>query len=319
MLSTARRASSCRNATASAGRLEHPGGHAFVHPAGDVREGGVEQPQLGAGGHERRAVEQSPRVGRQARGARQDRVAHRRRHRVAGRRQQLGHEERVAAGQRVDGVGVVTGCELAHGLDRQRRDRDALDRRRRRQVAEQAAQRMVADRLVVAVGDEHERRRRAHPAADHAQHVERRLVGPVHVLEHEHGRETQLVEQRARDAPRVAPRVDVRGQRAADLVGDVGERSERSGRRQVLAGAEPHGHVEPGGERADQRGLPHAGLAAHQQQLPALALGRRQLRQQGVTFDQPGHPCPFWSIPTQGGTVPLGFPSATGGSARRSR
>ena len=106
----------------------------------------------------------------------------------------------------------------------------------------------------------------------------------------------QLVEQRPRDRARVAPGVDVRGQRAADLVGDVERAARAGGRGQVLAGAEPHGNVEAGGKRADQRGLPHAGLPAHQQQLPALALRLRQLRQQGVTFDQPGHPCPFWSI-----------------------
>ena len=43
------------------------------------------------------------------------------------------------------------------------------------------------DQLVVSVADEHERRDRLDSAAEQPEHVQRRLVRPVHVLEHQDG------------------------------------------------------------------------------------------------------------------------------------
>ena len=54
---------------------------------------------------------------------------------------------------------------------------------------------MVSVELVVPVGGEHERIGPVDPAAEHAQDVERRLVRPMHVLEHEQRRSRERREE----------------------------------------------------------------------------------------------------------------------------
>ena len=75
--------------------FEHTGLDALVDTVRDRREGCVEQPPLGPVGHERDALQQTSRRGREPRDARQHRVAHRRRQRLGTRREQLGDEKRV--------------------------------------------------------------------------------------------------------------------------------------------------------------------------------------------------------------------------------
>ena len=56
--------------------------------------------------------------------------------------------------------------------------------------------------LVVAVGQDDQRRRAANPPAEIFEQIERRRIGPVHVLEDEHGRllaALQLVQESAED------------------------------------------------------------------------------------------------------------------------
>ena len=56
------------------------------------------------------------------------------------------------------------------------------------QSAQHPLQRMAATDLVVAIGHEQHRGQVGDPPSHVAQHVERRLVGPVHILHHQHGR-----------------------------------------------------------------------------------------------------------------------------------
>ena len=103
-----------RQAAPARDETRHSAGHGFEHAALDAlldavrdrREGGVEQPQLGPGGHERDALQQTSRRRREPRDARQHRVTHRRRQRLGTRREQLGDKERVPAGERIDRVPV---------------------------------------------------------------------------------------------------------------------------------------------------------------------------------------------------------------------
>ena len=91
----------------------------------------------------------------------------------------------VAAGAAVQLAGVdVCAGQLRHRFGRQRRRRDAVGDPAR-QRAEHHAQRVRAVEFVVAVGGDHERRQRLDPARQQPDDVERRLVGPVQVLEHD--------------------------------------------------------------------------------------------------------------------------------------
>ena len=96
-------------------------------------------------------------------------------------------------------------------------------------------QRMARRCLAGAEGEDEQRRQRADPPSEHRDRVERRIVRPVHVLEHEHGRpgrplelgdqqRLDVVRARRRRAPRRAP-----------------AKRSRRGRGAVPAGAESRG------------------------------------------------------------------------------
>ena len=113
-------------------------------------------------------------------------------------------------------------------------------------------------------------------ASEQPQDVERRVVGPVQVLEHDDRRGARGEARPASAATRslgVTPASDQRRELAAGLVGDVDERAERTGREQRLAGATEDVDVQPVAEGADQRGLADARLTGDQNQ-PAAPGGR---------------------------------------------
>ena len=96
--------------------------------------------------------------------------------------EQLRDVERVAPGRGVDVVGTVAG----ERRDRARGERLELEHRRRR--GENGVYRMARRRLTVPAREQEQHRERADAAREQGDHIQRRLVGPVHVLEHEHGR-----------------------------------------------------------------------------------------------------------------------------------
>ena len=128
-----------------------------------------------------------------------------------------------------NGLPPVTRCTASASapvLAASRRDRGARQRRQREPVhrapgerAEQALQRVRRAELVVAEGQDEHRGQRLDPPRHVAEHVERRVVGPVDVLDDEHGRRRgrELGQDRGEDAvdgPAVGER---RRQRAAGL------------------------------------------------------------------------------------------------------
>ena len=125
----------------------------------------------------------------------QHRVPDRRRHPRRARRQHLGDEERVAPGDPVELVGVgrrpgrvATGVVLhqgAHGLRRQRRQVHPTSPGHRRGVPDDGAQRMGRRHLVRPVRDQDQRAAAVDPAGQVSHEIQRRLVGPVGVLDHE--------------------------------------------------------------------------------------------------------------------------------------
>ena len=129
-----------------------------------------------------------------------DRVAHARRHAAAVRRgQRLGDEERVAARDGVQVGGIAAGPlrELGDGVGRQRRAaRSAAAPRaaaRRARAGPRAAARPRQVRITQPA------RARQAPA-EQRDEVERRVVGPVQVLDHEHRAVGQRGQRRGQDA-----------------------------------------------------------------------------------------------------------------------
>ena len=191
-------------------------------------------------------------------------------------REDLGDVERVAVREPVDRVARRRPCgsaSVADGVEREPRHRQPRDPRRRRELAEHDARADAAVDLVVAVG----RERRATGVASIRRpstrsDVERRLVGPVQVLEHEQRRPLELVAAAAvRDAAAAS------GRRESSDRATSSERPERRRRRQALAGAVQDATPDARRERAHERRLADAGLAADEHEPPALGARRLEL------------------------------------------
>ncbi len=169
------------------------------------------------------------------------------------------------------------------------------------QLAQDDPQRMVRGQRIVAVGDGEQGSRPGDAAAEEAEQVQGRLVGPVDVLHDDHGqplRGVQLAEQVGEQlVPRDAGTAGVE-QRTAELVGDVEERPQRPWREQPVTrpgGPPGRGTVAP--EALEQRGLADTCLAPHEDE-PAVPLRRvlRILRQSGeemIPLQQPH----LWIVP----------------------
>ena len=159
--------------------------------AGPARHHGVEQRRCWCGTARPTPARPAGATSSSRRDARPThRVRDRRRQRGGGaRRQQLGDVERVAAGG---------------GVDARRHRRPPATRRRpadsgassmkslessARMAPTVAVQPVAGRRLAGAERQHQQRRQRGDAPAEHRDRVERRVVGPVHVLEHEHRRD----------------------------------------------------------------------------------------------------------------------------------
>ena len=169
-------------------------------------------------------------------------------------------------------VDAVRLGQRAHRLGGQRGEPDPHDAGGRGQLAEHDPQRRAG---VVAEGRHDERGHGADAAADQPQRVERALVGPVDVLEHEHGagRGAQLAQQRRDQRGGPGARGDRLEQLAAGGVRDVEQRAERARSLERIAGAPQHACARLLGEGAHERGLADARLPADQHQ-PAGRAGQ---------------------------------------------
>jgi hypothetical protein len=255
----------------------------------------LDQPAFDARRHHRSQPHDRLRAGAQARITCEHQVLHAARHGVDAAAQQLGDEERVALRQRMDARRRAQRAprQHVHRLRRQALHVDARDQARR-QLAEQAAQRMFGADLVVAVRERQQHRRAVDAAADEANQIERGVVGPVHVLDHPQHRPAaalQLgqhgIEQRA--ALRVGGE-----QRAKSHLGaarDVEQWCQWLRRLQRVARAPPQQRVAaPFGQDSQQAGLADAGFAGDAGGVAAAARHRGEQRlelsQHTITLDQ---------------------------------
>ena len=129
-------------------------------------------------------------------------------------------------------------------------------------------QRVAGVDLVVAAGQHEHRADVLDPPRRVAEDVERGVVGPVDVLDHEHGRRLggELLEQRAEHAVDRLLVGQRGGERAVAPGGGVAQRAERARRHQVVARGEQHARPLGGvaGEGAHQARLADPGLAGHE-------------------------------------------------------
>ena len=262
-------------------RGDHPRGQALL----EVRQIGgrqrLEQPHLGVRRHDGDRLEQA--------GAGADRRARRAStasRTVAGispgaRREHLGDVERIAVGaaMQIDRIDPVRLGQLADRPLRERRDDDPRDRSRRAQLPEHQCERVRAVELVVAVAGQDERGHGLDLACQQAHHVERRLVGPVEVLEHENGGASagQLADERAGDLVRPSVARDELLELAARQFGYVEQGAQRARREQRRAGApeDPRRVAPLIAELPNQSGLADARLAPDEDHRPGPTGGDR--------------------------------------------
>jgi hypothetical protein len=252
-------------------RAQHPGCQARLELGQLVRRDPLQQPDLRARPRHGHGLQQPPRRSAQAPRPGEHGVAHAPRRARAFAREYLGHVERVAAraGMKCGAVDAVRRGQAGDSARRQRLDRDAMGRR---QVPEHEAQRVVALQRVVAVRRDHQRRHPLHPPAEQLHDVQRRLVGPVEILQDDHGRLPDRAAQRPEDLAGGCAPLGHLGQLAAHFVGDVDQRSERSRREERLARPGQHAAGPlPLAERTHERRLADPSLAAEHDHLPAPA------------------------------------------------
>ncbi len=99
---------------------------------------------------------------------------------------------------------------------------------------------MPRTQLVVPVGHDQQRAHLGKAASRQAQHIERRLIGPLQILEHDQRPRAavgQLTQQRGGDRVRLSAGTDQLDQLPADRVREIEERTQRPRRQQRLAGA----------------------------------------------------------------------------------
>ena len=279
--STAARESSCRNCDASVDDMEDAAREALVHGVGRLAAHREEKLRVERGRSDRRRLDDRRRLGAELRHPGQHEVAHGVWHLVGAVREELGDIEGVPGGEAPDDVEVRaarTG-ELGDPVAGERPDDEPLDGRRGRDVSERDAERMIARELVVAVRDEDERRRRRELSGEEPQDIQRALVRPVRVLDHDDGvARLDELEDRGGDvvgrAPRIEDAVDPRG------LGDLEERPERSRCRERVASAPEEGRPggEIGAEAPDEGRLPDARLPAHEEEPPLSGGGARERR-----------------------------------------
>jgi len=208
-------------------------------------------------------LEATAHLGRQPGGPGEHGVPDARGHRGVRLGEDLAEEERVACGPAVDvgRVEPVSVDERGDGRPTQRGQLHAARARRGDQVAEDRAQRMV-DPHRVAIGQHQQQGQARDPAGEEPHEVERRLVGPVQVLHHEHSRtRTQGVEHRREDLVLGRGAAQQCGHRRAQLVRDVAQRPQRAGGAQRVAHAPQRLRARLLDEGAQQDGLADARLA----------------------------------------------------------
>jgi hypothetical protein len=212
---------------------------ALIEDIGIIVRHGGEEPSFDVARHDRSDLDDLSGFDREMFCAGPHGVANTRRHPARGLPQNLGDEERIPPRHREELIG------RAGEVHRQLPDRGSgkgaeVDSAKgsRRHVSHDQSQRMIGRDVLFAERDQEDGVGSAYTLADELEHIERRPIRPVGILDHGQGR-------RAGDADRIERRVEhfdagsAGGkdllEAPADLEGDITKRPERAGRSQVVA------------------------------------------------------------------------------------
>ena len=275
-------------------KRQQPRLHRRHHVVGDRADVRAQQVDLRPRRDDRHEVEHVARLGRQRATPREDRVAHARRHVSF-----PAHSTSVTKNG-LPPVSANTLCGSLAGPASAVTASSESGLRSRRSVA--SAGSSPSRRYSGWSGptelrpprQDDERREPVNAAADVSQQFERRLVGPVHVLEHHTRRRAAPADAGAKRGEHVMARRARRQQRldvGPEIRGHVHQRTERTRRVERLARAPEELRVlrRGGFERQEQRRLADAGLAGERDDAAAHARRgelARQQRKRFVTFDE---------------------------------
>ena len=110
----------------------------------------------------------------------------------------------------------------------------------------------------------------------------------MRILDHEHSRHPELVEQRHRDVPRMAAGLDGRCERPSHCRRDVGEGAERSRRREMLTGTVERTAPMARRETAHERRLADPRLATDENEPPTRVFGGGEASEKLLPLDEWG-------------------------------
>lgn len=212
------------------------------------------------------------------------------RDRVGPGREHLGEVERVPAGALEYRVGVQGRArrvqELPHARGGQRGQLHPDDAGQPGQIAHHHGQRVITAHLLGAERGQDHQPDPGQAAAQVAQDVQGRLVGPVDVLEQEqHRRPGQRLAHVPEQPEPAHTRLVVH--RRDQLGQGIQDRAQCLGGRDVVAGAAPHRHTGNVGQGRGERRLADARFAAQEHQ-PAAAVKR--LAEQSLQRGQEARP-----------------------------
>ena len=256
---------------------EHPGGKAFVHTVDRLVDESGHQPELGPLRDDGDRVEHRPPGFAQARRPGEHRLADGVGNALLGCGERLGHEEGIACGPVPEllGIDAVGLREPSDGGGRERAELDPVDAGTRRELAEHGAQGVLAVHAVMAVARDDDRGDRLDAPHQQPQRIERRLVGPVDVLEYEHAwpARPQLPAQGRRNLVGHDAAGDDFLELAARVLGDREQRPQGTRGEQRVATAPQHAcpvaHIRP--ELPEQRALADACIAADEHEAAGRA------------------------------------------------
>ena len=254
--------------------VEHAEREAFVHGIGGASDR-REEPGFGARANHSGGFQGGAPGGREPGGTRQHRVAHGWWDAAPATRKHLGHEERVARCLAIEfgrieslpSASVRTACAERGGR------LATVDVRRRGEATEHDPQGMGRANLVVAIGREQEGARRGDAPPEEAEEIERRLVGPMDILEDDQRRRRSSGEHAKEGAEDLIARGtgrELAGDVAVHGVGDVNEWAERAGGRERIAdaGEGACGGTESLAKVVTEGGLAYSSLAAEEKETP---------------------------------------------------
>ena len=161
------------------------------------------------------------------------------------------------------------------------------------QLSEKTVELVVGTDLVVAVGDEQECRQTADPSPDEFQEIERRVVCPVDVFDHDRawrGRQIELGEECREEALSAGGLLQRDGERAIRLPRDVVHGTEWPGRGERVAQAPECAAGAGRGEVLDKARLAYACLAGDRRDSAGALRGIQeeavQLRQDRLALEE---------------------------------